>query len=469
VRDGNSWLRCAYTKHMVKRAAIYCRISDDREGRRLGVQRQEEDCRALAEHLGYDVADVYVENDTGASSRSRKPRPQFEQLMTLARSGHYDAVISYSSSRLTRRPLENELLIALYEKHGVLIHYANTNDNDLSTARGRRRARDDAARDAEEVEELAERVSRTALQRAEEGRENGGTRPYGWSAEDRTRLDPREHAVIVEMADRALAGESLRSIAADLNTRGIPTVKGATWSSTAIKGILTNPRLVARRIYKGEDVGAASWEPALPRATFDRLYLLLTDPARRVAMSNKVRNLLTGIAVCGECGQPVASKMQIRDGRRRRRYYCADCNLYRTQDPIDAMVEAAAVEYLRTLGPEPERGTDPEVIRRIETLRQKIQDTQTVFAADDEMTAADLVETLRPLKEQLRFEERKVRRKSRSPEVTEASGVDAERKWRGLPLGTQRLIVSELLEVRLLRNVRGRRGFDPSTVVLNAK
>jgi hypothetical protein len=31
------------------------------------------------------------------------------------------------------------------------------------------------------------------------------------------------------------------------------------------------------------------------------------------------------------------------------------------------------------------------------------------------------------------------------------------------------LIVSELLEVRLLRNVRGRRGFDPSTVVLNAK
>jgi site-specific DNA recombinase len=275
---------------MVKRAAIYCRISDDREGRRLGVRRQREDCSVLAAALGYTVTedDIYIENDTGASSRSKKPRPEFDKMMGLARSNHYDAVIAYSSSRLTRRPLENELLIDLYEKHRVLIHYANTNDNDLSTARGRRRARDDAARDAEEVEELAERVSRTALQRAEEGRENGGTRPYGWSAEDRTRLDPREHAVIVEMADRALAGESLRSIAADLNTRGIPTVKGAAWSSTAIKGILTNPRLVARRIYKGEDVGAASWEPALPRATFDRLHLLLTDPARGVRRTGRV-------------------------------------------------------------------------------------------------------------------------------------------------------------------------------------
>ncbi|HEX9497165.1 MAG TPA: hypothetical protein VF926_01955, partial [Mycobacterium sp.] len=29
------------------RAGIYVRISDDREGRGLGVERQEEDCRAL--------------------------------------------------------------------------------------------------------------------------------------------------------------------------------------------------------------------------------------------------------------------------------------------------------------------------------------------------------------------------------------------------------------------------------------
>ncbi len=36
---------------MKKRAAIYCRISDDREGLGLGVKRQEEDCLALAERM----------------------------------------------------------------------------------------------------------------------------------------------------------------------------------------------------------------------------------------------------------------------------------------------------------------------------------------------------------------------------------------------------------------------------------
>jgi DNA invertase Pin-like site-specific DNA recombinase len=454
---------------MQKRAAIYCRISDDREGRRLGVQRQEEDCRAVADQCGYDVAEVYIENDTGASSRSKKPRPLFKELLALARSNQYDAVISYSSSRLTRRPLENELLIELYEKHGVLIHYANTNDNDLSTARGRRRARDDAARDAEEVEELGERVSRTAKQRAEEGRPNGGTRPYGWSADDRSKLDPKEHAVIVEMADRVLAGETLTSLAADLNRRRIPTVKGAAWSPTAIRGILTNKRLIALRVHLNEVTGPANWEPALPVETFERLEDLLTDSARRIAMSNKVRNLLTGIALCGECGRPVASKVQVKDGKRRKRYYCAGCNLYRTQAPIDAMVEAAVVEYLRTLGPEPERGTDPEVIARIEMLQQKIRDTQAAFAADDVMTADDLLEVLRPLKEQLRFEERKVKRKTRSLEVVEAAGADAEKKWATYPLGTQRLIISELIEVRILRTVRGKRGFDPETVKLSER
>jgi site-specific DNA recombinase len=57
-------------------AAIYCRISEDREGVALGVARQQEDCRALAARLGYTVpADaVFVDNDISASTRSRKAR-----------------------------------------------------------------------------------------------------------------------------------------------------------------------------------------------------------------------------------------------------------------------------------------------------------------------------------------------------------------------------------------------------------
>ena len=456
---------------MPKRAAIYCRISDDREGRRLGVKRQEEDCSAVAVQRGYLVTkdDIYIENDTGASSRSKKPRPKFERMMELARANQYDAIIAYSSSRLTRRPLQNELLIELYEKHGVFIHYANTNDNDLSTARGRRRARDDAARDAEEVEELGERVKRTAKQRAEEGRPNGGTRPYGWSAEDRRKLDPAEHKIIKLMARRVLRGDSVRSVAAYLNARGIPTVKGAAWSPTAVRGILTNPRLVGIRMYSGEEVGVGDWQVALPRQTYEDLCALLLDETRQVAMSNKVRNLLTGIARCGECGEPMASKVQVRGEERRRRYWCAHCNLYRTQDPIDEYVTGAVIEYLRTAGDDPDEGVDPKVLKQVEATREKIKRAQARFAEVDDMTPDDLIEALRPLKERLRFEESQIRRRQRSVEVAAASGPDAAEKWERYELGTKRLIIMEVLEIRILRTIRGKHGFDPDSIVLKVR
>lgn len=37
----------------MRRAAIYCRISDDREGAGLGVARQDVDCREQADRLGW--------------------------------------------------------------------------------------------------------------------------------------------------------------------------------------------------------------------------------------------------------------------------------------------------------------------------------------------------------------------------------------------------------------------------------
>ncbi|MBA3489531.1 MAG: recombinase family protein, partial [Longispora sp.] len=61
----------------MNRAGIYVRISQDREGAGLGVARQETDCRALCERLGWTVVDVYADNDTSAYSGA--PRPQWSR------------------------------------------------------------------------------------------------------------------------------------------------------------------------------------------------------------------------------------------------------------------------------------------------------------------------------------------------------------------------------------------------------
>src|SRR6476469_4142823 len=101
-------------------AAVYVRISDDVEGRALGVARQTDDGSALAASLGCSVVKVYSDNDISASTLSKKTRPEYEALLTDVRAGRVRVVIAYSNSRLTRRPRELEDLIDLHRETGVL-------------------------------------------------------------------------------------------------------------------------------------------------------------------------------------------------------------------------------------------------------------------------------------------------------------------------------------------------------------
>ena len=55
--------------------AIYCRISADKNGEALGVQRQEEECRGLAKTRGWTVIEPpFVDNDFSAFSGKLRPR-----------------------------------------------------------------------------------------------------------------------------------------------------------------------------------------------------------------------------------------------------------------------------------------------------------------------------------------------------------------------------------------------------------
>ena len=72
--------RCGYP--MVRRpmrVVAYTRISEDPEGLALGVRRQEEDCRALAQRRGWEVAGVRQGNDVSAFN-TKVMRPEFEAL-----------------------------------------------------------------------------------------------------------------------------------------------------------------------------------------------------------------------------------------------------------------------------------------------------------------------------------------------------------------------------------------------------
>lgn len=83
------------------RAAIYCRISDDKAGAGLGVSRQREDCVALAERLGWTVTDVYTDNDISAYGGKR--RPEYERMLGAA--ARHEVEHAIERAQRTRRQM----------------------------------------------------------------------------------------------------------------------------------------------------------------------------------------------------------------------------------------------------------------------------------------------------------------------------------------------------------------------------
>ena len=75
-----------------------------------------EDCRRLAEQVGWPIAQEYVDNDLSAYSGKR--RPAYQQMLTDLADGLRDAVICYHVDRLTRRPVELEHFVATVDAAG---------------------------------------------------------------------------------------------------------------------------------------------------------------------------------------------------------------------------------------------------------------------------------------------------------------------------------------------------------------
>ncbi|KPC65913.1 recombinase, partial [Streptomyces sp. NRRL F-6602] len=212
------------------RAVIYVRISQDRTGSHLGVDRQREDCEALAEHNGWEVVEVYVDNDL--SAYSGKPRPDYRRMLADLEDGTATVVIAWHTDRLHRSPTELEEYIDLSQRRGIDTHTVQAGDLDLSTSSGRMTARIHGAVARHESEHKAERVARARLQKAKAGLWGGGIRPFGWGVPtgetqkktdrktgeevevpvlDMNKLVAEEAAALVHGHDLLLRGDSLGS------------------------------------------------------------------------------------------------------------------------------------------------------------------------------------------------------------------------------------------------------------------
>jgi DNA invertase Pin-like site-specific DNA recombinase len=289
-------------------AAIYLRISQDRAGLRAGVLRQQEDCLALATRLGFEDPQIFIDNDVSAFDGGR--RPGYDTLVAQVQSGVTHIVV-WHVDRLYRQPRELESLIDLVEQHPVRIESVQGGGFDLNTSEGRLMARQLVAIAAYESGHKSDRVKRANQRLAEKGRWHGPAR-YGYAAGGV--LIPEQAAVIRQMADRFLAGESIRSITAWLNRSQIPPLRAKSgtsglWHPYTVRSVLASARISGQRAYSPgtrtdpaggrEILGPGDWEPIITPEETARIRAILA--ARRRTTTARP-SLLGGIARCGKCG-----------------------------------------------------------------------------------------------------------------------------------------------------------------------
>ncbi|MEU0221029.1 recombinase family protein [Streptomyces sp. NPDC006265] len=369
-----------------------------------GIGRQEEDGRALAERLGWTVVKVIPEDDTSAFKRRkiklpdgstalRTVRPGFRAALDGLASGEYDGLIADDLDRVARDPRDLEDLIDVVESRRPRIPVESVtgslrlaNDADITMARIMCAVANKSSRDT------ARRVTRKHEELAAEGKPpGGGYRGYGFSAIGHEPVE-EEAKILREIAARILGdwdgwtpeqraaidpttGESLNSIAADLERRKVPTVTGAPWRDRSVRSVVSKPSVAGLREYRREIVGEAVWEAIIPRERWEQVRARLAGRHRAVDLT--LKRWLTGVLRCSNCGHMLMGWQ----GNNGPRYWCA-----KPHGGCGKMaVKAAFVEdevkrqVLELLG-------QPLVLQRLRTVAdtEVTDDVRAELAADED-------------------------------------------------------------------------------------
>lgn len=425
--------------------AIYCRISRDSEGLALGVERQREDCLALAAALGIEVKPehVLIENDVGASTKSKKARPEYARLKELVVAREVQAVIFYSNSRLTRRPEELGEWITLHEQTGVRLHSKVSGDDDLGTADGRMVARIKASVDAAEAERISERVKRSFEQRRQNGLlQAGGTRAFGFDAATGSpSLVPAEAAAIHHGAALLMSGATFGQVAREWTERGVQPVRAKAWTRESVRSIYRSARLAGLIEHDGEIVGPGVFPAILDRATWEAVTEAVQHGPQRPAGYGQRAHVLSGYVYCGVCG---ARMVVSGDAYRcvKQRQGCG--GVKRNKAWLDAYVDGYVRAKLAKAGTVEVKPDTPSAIPESAALEVRIAEVRQQHI-DGTLDAEDFFPLLSGLRGKL-TEARKVEAEQTKATTQRAALLDPMKVWEGDNLLAKRALLAGLVQ-----------------------
>jgi site-specific DNA recombinase len=380
----------------MKTAAIYARVSSDRQKEEQTIASQTSALRAYAATSEYVVPDGWVFEDEGWSGATLV-RPGLERLRDLAAQGQIEVVLVYSPDRLSRKYAYQVLLLEEFARHGVDAVFlqgprADTPEDVLLLQFQGMIAEYEKA-------QISERTRRGKRHRAQAGSVNALTgAPYGYryvrkadGVPARYEILESEAAVVREVFRRYTdEGDSLGTLARWLTATGIRTRTGQLrWNKSSVWGMLRNPayqgtacfqktrqaerRRVNRRLRQRGGIPAhpvcsrprprEEWiEIIVPALVSPTQFALAQDRFERnrrfAARHTKQPSLLQGLLICQLCGYALY-RCSSRSTRHPLRYYrCTGADAYRfpqgrrcanrpvRQDVVEALVWQEIIQLL---------------------------------------------------------------------------------------------------------------------------
>lgn len=464
------------------RAVIYVRISQDRTGAHLGVDRQREDCEALAERNGWEVVEVYVDNDVSAFSG--KLRKDYRQMLADLEQGTATVVIAWHTDRLHRSPTELEEYIAVCERRGVTTQTVQAGSLDLATSGGRLVARMLGNVARHESEHKGERVARARKQKAMAGGWGGGIRPFGWgvpTGETKTKVDrktgeeitvpvldmnklvPEEAAALDTGTDMIVSGGSINGWVKWLADKGLTTTSGNPIGHQEARDILMRPRNAGIAVYRGEEIGRGAWESAVDEPRFRAVVAILSNPSRVTTPGPTPKWLGSLIYRCGYEDCTKTATCTRAGGSSLPSYRCtAQHGGGRNADKLDAYIQDLIIERLSQddahtlLLPGPNDVDVAALQLESEQIRRRMTDLAGMFGAG-QIDMPQFTEGTDTARAQLEGVTQQLARAAmKDPLVPLVGAPDVRKAWKAMELGQQRTVLRELLEVTLRRPRPGR-------------
>jgi len=219
-------------------AVIYARTSSLNQKFGYSLDEQVRQCWERCQMLGWKVTRIFKDE---AESGDDTDRPQFQQMMALARGGRFDVVVFWKLDRFSRSILHAVELERELRRYDIALHSV-TEQLDTSSPSGRFNFRNIASAAEFEREHIKQRSQMGFKALALQHGWPNKSPPLGYNrkGDGTLEIDSSEAEIVENVFETYRTLKSMPKVAAALNERGYQTTEGSAWTARAVNKILRN-------------------------------------------------------------------------------------------------------------------------------------------------------------------------------------------------------------------------------------